>query len=53
MPRRRGLTANGESMWTVDVCGDGVPLHIVCLGLPCKVLKLDSNRLLLTANETT
>jgi hypothetical protein len=21
---------------TVDVCGDGVPLHVVCLGLPCK-----------------
>jgi hypothetical protein len=29
---------NGESMGTVDVCGgDGVPLHVVCLGLPCKV----------------
>jgi hypothetical protein len=26
-----------ESMGTVDVCGDGVPLHVVCLGLPCKV----------------
>jgi hypothetical protein len=25
-----------ESMGTVDVCGDGVPRHIVCLGLPCK-----------------
>jgi hypothetical protein len=24
-------------MGTVDVCGDGVPLHVVCLGLPCKV----------------
>jgi hypothetical protein len=23
--------------WAVDVCGDGVPLHIRCLGLPCKV----------------
>jgi hypothetical protein len=43
---------NGESMGTVDVCGDRVPLHIVCLGLPCKVLKLDSNRLLLAGNET-
>jgi hypothetical protein len=21
-------------MGTVDVCGDGVPRHIVCLGLP-------------------
>jgi hypothetical protein len=36
MPRRRVLDANGESMGTVDVCGDGVPLHVVCLGLPCK-----------------
>jgi hypothetical protein len=25
-----------ESMGTVDVCGDGVPRHVVCLGLPCK-----------------
>jgi hypothetical protein len=39
-------------MGTVDMCGDGVLLHVVCLGLPSKVLKLDSNRLLLTANET-
>jgi hypothetical protein len=23
-------------MGMVDVCGDGVPLHVVCLGLPCK-----------------
>jgi hypothetical protein len=30
MPRR-------GSMGTVDVCGDGVPLYVVCLGLPCKV----------------
>jgi hypothetical protein len=44
--RERGIDG------TIDVCGDGVPLHIVCLGLPCKVLKLDSNRLLLAANET-
>ena len=22
---------------TDDMCGDGVPLHVVCLGLPCKV----------------
>jgi hypothetical protein len=28
---------NRESMGTVDMCGDGVPLHVVCLGLPCKV----------------
>jgi hypothetical protein len=26
-----------ESMGTDDVCGDGVTLHVVCLGLPCKV----------------
>jgi hypothetical protein len=26
-----------ESMGTVDVCGDGVPLIVMCLGLPCKV----------------
>jgi hypothetical protein len=31
------LSADGESMGTVDVYGDGVPRHIVCLGLPCKV----------------
>jgi hypothetical protein len=23
-------------MGTVEVCGDGVPLHVVCLGLPYK-----------------
>jgi hypothetical protein len=26
-----------ESMRIVGVCGDGVPRHVVCLGLPCKV----------------
>jgi hypothetical protein len=26
-----------ESMATVDVCGDGVPLHVMCLGSPYKV----------------
>jgi hypothetical protein len=26
-----------EWMGTVDVCGDGVPHHVICLGLPCKV----------------
>jgi hypothetical protein len=31
------LSVARESMGTVDVCGDGVPLHVVCLGLPCKV----------------
>jgi hypothetical protein len=30
-------SVDGESMGTVDVCGDGVPHHVVCLGLPCKV----------------
>jgi hypothetical protein len=37
-------------MGTVDVCGDGVPRHFVCLGLPCK--DKNSDRLLLAANET-
>jgi hypothetical protein len=31
------LSVARESMGTVDMCGDGVPLHVVCLGLPCKV----------------
>jgi hypothetical protein len=31
------MAANRESMGTVDMCGDGVPGHVVCLGLPCKV----------------
>jgi hypothetical protein len=31
------MAVNGESMGMVDMCGDGVPLHVVCLGLPCKV----------------
>jgi hypothetical protein len=26
------LSADGESMGTVDVCGDEVPRHVVCLG---------------------
>jgi hypothetical protein len=29
-------SVDGESMGTVDVCGDGVPRHVVCLDLPCK-----------------
>jgi hypothetical protein len=37
MLMRGALAANRESMGTVDMCGDGVPLHVVCLGLPCKV----------------
>jgi hypothetical protein len=37
MPRRWALVANGESKGMVDVCGDGVPLRVVCLGLPCKI----------------
>jgi hypothetical protein len=39
-------------MGTVDVYEDGVPRHVMYLGLPCKDKKLDSNRLLLAANET-
>jgi hypothetical protein len=31
-------SADGESMRTFDVCGDGVLLHVVCLGLPRKGL---------------
>jgi hypothetical protein len=31
------LSVAREKMGTVDVCGDGVPRHVVCLGLPCKV----------------
>jgi hypothetical protein len=31
------LSVARELMGTVDVCGDGVPHHVVCLGLPCKV----------------
>jgi hypothetical protein len=31
------LSVARESMGTVDVCGDGVPCHVVCLGLPCEV----------------
>jgi hypothetical protein len=37
MPMAVSLSVDGESMGTVDVCGDGVTLHIMCLGLPCKV----------------
>jgi hypothetical protein len=37
MPRWWALATNGGSMGTVDMSGDGVPLHVVCLGLPCKV----------------
>jgi hypothetical protein len=44
--RERGIDGDGWRVW------DGVPWHVVCLGLLCKVLKLDSNRLLLAANET-
>jgi hypothetical protein len=31
------LSVDRESMGTVDVCGDEVPRHVMCLGLPCKV----------------
>jgi hypothetical protein len=34
---REPCSVDGELMGTADVCGDGVPLHVVCLGLPCKV----------------
>jgi hypothetical protein len=30
-------SADRESMWTVDVCGDRVLLHVMCLGFPFKV----------------
>jgi hypothetical protein len=32
------LSVDGESIGTVDVCGDGVPRHVVCLGL-CNIPK--------------
>jgi hypothetical protein len=31
------LSVDRESTGTTDVCGDGVPRHVMCLGLPCKV----------------
>jgi hypothetical protein len=31
------LSVARESMGTVDMCGDGVPRHVMCLGLLCKV----------------
>jgi hypothetical protein len=34
---RELCSVDRESMGTVDVCGDGVPRRVVCLGLPCKV----------------
>jgi hypothetical protein len=34
---REPCSVDGESMGTVVVCVDGVPLHVMCLGLPCKV----------------
>jgi hypothetical protein len=40
MPMAVGLSVVRESMGTIDVCGDGVPLHFVCLDLPCKVQNL-------------
>jgi hypothetical protein len=48
---REPCSVDGESMGTVDVCGDGVPRHVVCFGLPCKV-KTGFECLLLAANET-
>jgi hypothetical protein len=37
MPIAVGLSVAKESMGTIDVCGDGVPLHVVSLGFPYKV----------------
>jgi hypothetical protein len=34
---REPCSVTRELIGTVDMCGDGVPLHVVCLGLPCKV----------------
>jgi hypothetical protein len=34
---RQPCSVARESMGTTDVCGDEVPLHVMCLGLPCKV----------------
>jgi hypothetical protein len=34
---REPCSVDRKSMGMVDMCGDGVPLHVVCLGLPCKV----------------
>jgi hypothetical protein len=34
---REPCSVDEESMGTVDMCGDGVPRHVMCLGLPCKV----------------
>jgi hypothetical protein len=35
--RREPYSVARESMEMVDVCGDGVPSHFVCLGFHCKV----------------
>jgi hypothetical protein len=43
-------SVDGESMGTIDMCGDKVPLHVVCLDLPCKVkTRFESST---AANET-
>jgi hypothetical protein len=34
---RESYFVTRESMGTVEMGGDGVPLHVVCLCLPCKV----------------
>jgi hypothetical protein len=36
---------------TIDVCGDRVPLFVLCLGLPCKV-KTQFESSASVANET-
>jgi hypothetical protein len=48
---QQACSVDEESMGIVDVCGDKVSLHIVCLGLLAR-FKLDSNRLFLAPNET-
>ena len=45
---REPCSVASESMGTIDMCGDGVPLHVACLGLPCKVktrFELSSSRI--------
>jgi hypothetical protein len=41
-----------ESMGTIDVYVDGVPLYVVCLGLPYKVKTRFKSSAFLTADET-
>jgi hypothetical protein len=44
---RRHRAKGGVFAFAPTVCGDGVPLHVMCLGLPCKVktrFKLSASR---------